>query len=230
MQHSYSLADISVCIPYWVTDGNYLPLFATVRSVVEAAEISLCDDGSSHGLAFPAHSRPVKTVRLPRKSEALNPCVPINRAVAASTLPVIVLTNPGVEIAPGMLERMLSELDDETYVAAACRDADTGRWLCHSTVRGGEYGRGQMPRGSGFHFLAMLTRSLWDKAGGFDEDYREGQGYDDNDFLWRLHRAGAKFKVLDDVVIEHKRSTTQWPEGGLARNKALFEQKWPSAA
>ena len=29
---------------------------------------------------------------------------------------------------------------------AACRDADTGRWLAHSTLRGGEFGRAPMPR------------------------------------------------------------------------------------
>lgn len=221
------LSDVSVCLPYWSPDGNMLDVFATLRWLrldYPAVQISLCDDGSKDHVRFDGTN--VINVRLPYKDRALNPCVAINAAVKNSRRQVIVLTNPGTEIKAGMLERMLAEIDDSTYVAAACRDIDTGRWLCHSTVRGGEHGRGPMPEGSGFHFLSMLTRSLWDKAGGFDEDYRQGQAYDDNDFLWRLHRAGATFKVLDDVVIEHRRSTTQWPAGGLERNRALFESKW----
>ena len=231
MQRSYSVADVSVCMPYWLPRESH-EVRDTVRRLFDTwpdLEIALCDDGSSWILETHIMCG-VRHVHLPYKTMALNPCVAINAAVNHSTRPVIVLTNPGTEIPAGALEQMLAELDENTYVAAACRDIDTGRWLCHSTVKGGEYGRGPMPEGSGFHFLAMLTRSLWDKAGGFDEDYREGQGFDDNDFLWRLYRAGAKFKVLDDVVIEHKRSTTVWPEGGLARNRALFERKWGLAA
>lgn len=222
MQRLYRPSDVSICLAFW---ENYKEAAATVRSALALnLDVSLCNDGSlmGDGIGY--------TVRLPEKTMALNPCVPLNAAVNNSTRSVVVLTNPGVEIRAGMIERMLDVLDENTYVAAACRDFDTGRWLCHSTVKGGEHGRGPMPEGSGFHFLAMLTRSLWDRAGGFDEDYREGQGYDDNDFLWRLHRAGAKFKVLDDVVIDHKRSTTVWPPGGLERNRRLFESKWSVVA
>lgn len=226
------LSDVSVCMPYWLSTRHYGAVATTVASVLRldaSIEVSLCDDGSPDKPLVADHPQVRQTV-LPIKHRALNPCVSMNAAVNRSTRPVIVLTNPGIEIRPGMLERMLAELDENTYVAAACRDVDTRRWLCHSTVKGGEHGRGPMPAGSGFHFLAMLTRTLWHKAGGFDEDYRDGQGYDDNDFLWRLHRAGAKFKVLDDVVIEHKRSTTVWPDGGLDRNRALFESKWGMVA
>jgi len=229
MQHSYSPANVSVCVPFWLRDDDSAnDLFRTFRSFRELynCEMSFCDDGSLVRVT----ARGARMVELPLKLTAMNPSVPINAAVANSTRPVIVLTNPGATIAAGTLERMLAELDERTYVAAACRDMDSGRWLCHSTVRGGEHGRGPMPPGSGFHFLAMLTRELWNRAGGFDEDYRDGQAYDDNDFLWRLHRAGAAFKVLDDVVIDHRRSTTQWPAGGIERNRELFRQKWGMAA
>ena len=200
----WHLSDVSVCMAQW---RNHAETAATKSSLPSEVEVSVCDDESE------------------TRGFALNPCVPLNAAVNASSRPVVVLTNPGALVTAEHLEKMLAEIDDDTYVAAACRSED-GRWLCHSTVRGGEHGRGPMPEGSGFHFLAVLTRDLWDKAGGFDEDYREGQAYEDNDFLWRLQRAGAKFKILDDVVINHTRSTTVWPTGGLERNRELFRQKW----
>lgn len=220
MQRSYSPADVSVCAAYWAPDGNHHPVAATIWSVIRnypEAEISLADDGSKWRLKVEG----VRIFHLDPKQNALNPCVPINLAVRNSTRPVIVLTNPGAEIQPGMIERLLSELTPNGYVAAACREETTGEWLCHSTFKASE----KLPPGAGFHFLAMLTRELWDRAGGFDEDYREGQGYEDADFLWRLHAAGATFKILDDVVVSHRRSTTVWPAGGLERNRDLYRAK-----
>lgn len=206
MRRSYSPADVTACLAYWEPRGASLEVAATIGSVAEHypdAQISVRDDCSS--------SRPF----------ALNPCVPLNAAVNASTRPVIVLTNPGTEIQPGMLERMLAELDENCYVAAACREESTGAWLCHSTWRSSE----RLPPGAGFHFLAALERRLWERAGGFDEDYRQGQAYEDADFLWRLAGAGATFKILDDVIVSHRRSSTVWPEGGLARNRDLYRAK-----
>ncbi|HLF10558.1 MAG TPA: hypothetical protein VJA26_05035, partial [Gammaproteobacteria bacterium] len=192
MQRSYSPADVSLCMPYWVQNGDYIALMRTVGtflSLYTDIEISLCDDGSVYGLTLPHFESNIRQVRLPAKDCALNPCVPINAAVWNATRPLVLLTNPGIEPVPGLLEALLAAHEsDDCYVAAACRDVDSGRWLCHSTVRGGEFGRGPMPYGSGFHFCALFSRRLFVAAGGFDEDYREGQAYDDNDFLWRLHR------------------------------------------
>lgn len=220
MQPSYSPANISVCVPFWAADADSVnALFATFKSFRELydCEMSFCDDGSLVRIT----ARGARMVELPVKHAAMNPCVPINRAVENSTRPVIALTNPGIEIRAGMLERLLAELTPNGYVAAACADEQTGEWLCHSTWRSSE----KLPPGAGFHFLAVLERSLWDLAGGFDEDYREGQAYEDADFLWRLHAAGATFNILDDVVVKHRRSTTKWPEGGHARNRALYREK-----
>lgn len=220
--------DVSVCIPYWINSGRAASdLMATLGGFVKlypTAELSLCDDGSMYGMRdFGA----LRQVRLPTKKRALNPCTAINEAVRNSTRPLILLTNPGLLPEEGLLEALLAaHQSDRHYVAAACWDLDGQKWLCHSTVKGGEHGRGPMPAGSGFHFCALLSRSLFDAAGGFDEEYRHGQGYDDNDFLWRLDAAGAVFRILDDVIVEHRRSETIWPEGGLDKNRALFEAKW----
>ena len=73
----------------------------------------------------------------------------------------------------------------------------------------------------------MLSRELFETVGGFSEEYREGQGFDDNDFLWRLHEAGASFKIMDDCITDHcDAPRCVWPAGGHARNKKLFETKW----
>lgn len=226
----YSLADVAVCLPYWIADGNIDGLvrtLGTVHGFYPEVQVSVCDDGSPTPAFAPGATEEFDVIvtMLPPKAAALNPCVAINAAVKNSDRAVVVLTNPGTLIHPGMLERLLAELTPNGYVAAACRDVDTGAWLCHSTFKASE----TLPPGAGFHFLAVLTRELWDRAGGFDEDYRQGQAYEDADFLWRLHAAGATFKILDDVVIPHQRSTTQWPDGGLERNRTLYREKRAAA-
>ncbi len=220
---------IVVAMPYFEAP---LALAATIASIAREyttpPQVVVCDDGSR--LPARCDFAWVDVKRLAFKPHALNPCVPINAAVtrALEFGEVVALTNPGTVFRFGMLEHLAEFVVAEplAYAFAACRDAETGRWLAHSTIRGGEFGRAPMPRGSGFHFLAVFRRELWDKAGGFDEAYRNGQGHEDNDFLWRLEAAGARFVAVDGVVVENRRSTTVWPLDGHSRNRALLEQKW----
>lgn len=123
---------------------------------------------------------------------------------------------------------VLNETQDG-YIAAACQDQASGVWYCHSHLSppGQKLGRAKIPEGAGFHFCAMMTRELYETVGGFSEEYRDGQGFEDNDFLWKLREAGATFKILDDCVTDHVEcQRCKWPEGGHARNKQIFEAKW----
>ncbi len=176
---------------------------------------------------------PVKIVRLPGKDVALNPCVAFNAGVAASSGEFVALTNPEVLHRSPILPAMrleLAALGRKGYVAAACWGLKAGWWYCHSTDMppDAEVGRAAMPQGAGLHFCAMLHRAFYDEIGGFDEAYRDGQGYEDNDLLWKLQAAGASFKIADDLVTDHLDCPrTEWPAGGAARNRAIFEAKWP---
>lgn len=194
----------------------------------------MVDDGSPEPAEVGPTPRPVKIVRLPAKTMALNPCVPFNVGVAHAVGDLIVLTNPEVihrtAILPVMAERLRS-LGPLGYVAAACRGR--GWWYCHSKLMPADakVGRAPSPPGAGLHFCAMLHRSLYEAIGGFTEAYRDGQGYDDNDLLWKLDAAGAKFEICDDLVCEHVQCPPSlWPVGGVARNRKLFNEAWPDHA
>lgn len=184
-------------------------------------EFSVCDDGSPEPPDVPPSV--ILTV-LPQKEGPLNPCVPINRAVEASSGDVVVITNPEIEHEEPVLGEMLSLLEGpDDYVVARCWDVDRKMWLADASVDYTKNGRAPVPPGAHFHFLAMLHRSLWEKAGGFDEDYRHGQACDDNDWLWRLHRAGARFRLTEGRVLHHH-SHVRWP---IPHNAGLFYRKWP---
>lgn len=212
---------LSIVMPYYMRQAALDRSLISLRKWYGDVDIVICDDGSP----VPVKAPGCTVVTLPMKADARNPCVPINRAVEAAKGDVLVLTNPEIEHTQPVLEAMQAVLTEQAYVLAACRDAD-GSWLCHSSIRGNEEGRGPMPAGSGFHFCAMLHRSLFNKTGGFDESYRDGQAFEDNDWLMRLQAAGAQFILRDDLVVKHYRTQCPWPSGGHARNHMLFKSKW----
>lgn len=199
-------------------------------------EIIIADDGSpepaSDVVDHEEFPWPVRICRMPSKINALNPCTPINRGVEMAAGQIIVLTNPEVvhktPILRGMREE-LAKLGKRGYLAAACWSPDKGWWYCHSTLGPPEknVGRGALPKEAGLHFCSMIRKSFYDEVGGFSEEYRDGQAYEDNDFLWKLNQAGANFAIADDLVTEHRDAPrTIWPQGGAARNRRIFEARW----
>jgi len=180
-------------------------------------EIIICDDGSEPPLFDINTTLPHKILRLP-KSPALNPCVPLNHAVNASVGDVIVITNPEDEHRSPALYDMLARLrDKKDYVTAPCFDEKRG-WIAGPNV---DYPLA-MPENAHFHFCALMHRSLFP---GFDEDYRNGQAFEDNDFVCRLANAGANF-ICSEVPVHHNHVATKW-HGSTQQNYDLLVKKWP---
>jgi glycosyltransferase involved in cell wall biosynthesis len=67
-----------------------------------------------------------------------------------------------------------------------------GSWYTHS-----------IHRPSGLNFFTALTRNKYYELSGFDERFRGGTGFDDDEFKIRLLESGVEFKYNDDVVGIH---------------------------
>jgi|GEM_PF-2699338 len=225
---------LSLIWPYWqreaVTD-KACHLLAQHYADLDM-ELIIVDDGNALPYQPPAMPFRVQVVRLPQKSGPLNPCVPLNRGVAAAHGDIIGLSCPDHLHTTPILRQMIAELGDDPkkYVLAAAWHAEKQVWHCHSTrnrPNDGDVGS-MLPKGADYHFMAIMHRSLWDDTGGFDEDYRDGAGYDDPDFVMRLQHAGAKFCMRDDLVVEHVRIGAQsgWTPEMFRRNRQIFLNKW----
>lgn len=227
---------ISLILPYWdrkqATDDS-LALMAAQYAGLDL-EVIIVDDGTPAPYAPPDDlGLDIRVIRLPRKIVPKNPCTPINAGVAASHGDLVAISNPEIMHVNAVLGAMAAECEaigPYAYVLAGCWCPDEKRWHCHTSRKFNKSNDAGalMPDGVGYHFLGMMHRELWDKAGGFDEDYREGAGYDDPDFVLRMLRAGAKFKIRDDLVVHHPHNEprTRWPAGGFERNRELFFRKW----
>jgi len=213
---------ISVCMPYWNRQAELDRSLAAYRRIYKHLdlEFSICDDGSP----VPVNAPGCIVTSMPKKHIGLNPCVPFNAAVRASTGDVVVLTNPEIEHKEDVFTVMLKLLEKENdYVTVACRDVK-GMWLAGPQVDYSKNGRLPVPKGAHFHFCAMMRRELWEKSGGFDEAFRNGIACDDNDLLWNMEKAGANFRLAPGLVWHYK--TPHGRKGTLASNRDLLYSKW----
>lgn len=227
---------ISLILPYW---NRAAATDRSLRSLAEHypkldLEVIIVDDGSEAPYYAPRKMPwPVIIRRLPPKSKPKNPCLPINIGVFGSTGEHIALSNPEIVHREPILAQMRHEIvsgGPETYVIAAAWNPERKRWHCHSEKQRSDVGDvgSFLPPGADYHFMTMMHRALWVASGGFDNDYREGAGYDDPDFVMRLARAGARFVRRDDLVVDHPRDDAHasWTPAMFARNRELFLSKW----
>jgi hypothetical protein len=193
-------------------------------------EVVIVDDGSRNPYCAPRMPFRVSVIRLPEKDNPLNPCLPINIGVAYAKGDVIAISNPEIMHRTAVLPELVKSLETADYVAAACWCPDTNRWHAHSTRNPLYADKTQikMPAGAQYHFLAVLSRDLFRTIQGFDCDYRDGAGYDDNDLLMRLNQARARFAVRDDLIVDHSRNGAHaaWTPQMFERNRQLFVSKW----
>ncbi|MDB4312123.1 glycosyltransferase [bacterium] len=210
----------SVIMPYWERREVAEASLRVWREHEPPAEIIVVDDGSP---TQPAEGLDAKVVALPIKTEPKTPTLPYNVGAIVAAHDIIVLS--GCDIAPRqpLLEAMAGELREADYVLASVFSPSTNAWHCHTRKKTERF-----PKGYGPNFCAMIRRDYYFQLGGMDPVYRDGQAFDDTDFAWRLHEAGARVVRRDDLVCHHIKNgaQTEWPQGAHARNKKLFMERW----
>lgn len=228
---------ISLILPYWQRQAAAdaaLSLLAKHYADL-SLEVIVVDDGSPIPFRAP-ESMPfaLRVIRLQQKNDPKDPCVPVNAGANAAAGDYLALScieilhvNP---VLPAMLEQCMNG-DENTYVLAAVWAPESNRWHVHSSLADGRPAARtniRMPIGAHYNFMAMMSRSLWDHSGGFDDDYRSGAGYGDADYILRLQRAGAHFHIRDDLVVHHPRAGAhaKWTPEMFERNRKLYISKW----
>ncbi len=219
---------ISIVLPYWnrkaAADDGLRSLERCYAGL--EMEVVIVDDGNQEPYVPPALSLDISLVRLPVKQEPKSPATPWNVGAAAASGEIVVLSCIEILHEQPVLEQMATELErlgPDGYVLAAAWCPESRAWHCHSTVQVPD-----CPVGTGIAFCGAMRRELFERVGGFEEDYRDGAGYEDRDFIRKMVLAGAKFVIRDDLVVVHPKTGAmiKWSQEAFARNEMIYRRRW----
>jgi len=167
----------------------------------ENIDVSLCDDGSTVE-PIPLEWSWDEGIQigiswLPKKPGWQNPCVPLNQAVRQSDGELVLLQSPETWHETPCAKIMREHIkDDKDVVLAHVKSlgyVEQKLWHAHPEHRPKRY-----------WFCQMMTRKFYDEIGGFDEEYRNTVGYEDDDFEKRLTDAGANWIWCEDAIAVHE--------------------------
>lgn len=210
-------------MPYWKRESLLRASLERYEALYPDIEVIIVNDGDEPPMVDDYSF--VRVINLLEKTWPGNPCVPWNVGVAAAKHETIVLTHAEIRHEKPVFEEMLAELKErgpKGYVLASCWGE--GRWYCYPGYRGPKADR--IPDGAGLNFCAMMNKSFFNEIGGFDEIYRDGAGYEDNDFIWAVHKNGGNIVIRGDLIVNHFRTYVNWGGGRFEKNKRRFHDKW----
>lgn len=222
---------ISIILPYWDRQAAADRALASLGRCYKgmALEVVVVDDGNRVPFKRPDVDVAITVVRLPEKAEPSSCITAWNRGVDASRSSIVVLSCIEVIHTEPVLDEMrnsLEALGPLGYVMAAAWCPDMKEWHCHSKAH--SKGGPLPPKGFGRPFCAALYRGMFYTVGGFCEDYAQGVGYEDMDFMRCLEAAGARPKFRDDLVVLHPKAGAKikWRPEMFDRNRAIYERRW----
>lgn len=159
----------------------------------------------------------------------------VNRAVARTTAPLILVTTPDVIVEPGSTKALQADLDEHPDVGLVAPRVDTPDGTLYPNVR--RFPNLRDAAGHAFlHFLwptnpfsrrykmlewdhraaadidwvagthFLIRREAWDAVHGFDEQFF--MFVEDVDLCWRLHQAGWRLRYEPASVVVHEISAS----------------------
>jgi len=217
-------------------------------------EVVIADDGS---VREPASS--IDTSRYPFQVKILyfkpedkwylNACVPFNRAFAAAQGRIVIIQNAECFHHGNVVAHAREHVGKGLYLTYGCYSInqasfeairkmedfrqvqDSVAFLDQPLAREGDdaWYNHSTHRPCAFHFCSAMLKEELDALGGFDERYADGQGFDDNEFLYRIRKRGLEVRIIDSPTVIH-----QWHYSAASlsgrewwmfnRNKKIF--KW----
>lgn len=145
-----------------------------------------------------------------------NSCVPYNIGFNYIKYDKVIIQNPECYHNGDILTHVHNNLNNDNYLSYGCyslnwentinsnyenikindiksKGAIYDGWYNHSIINP-----------TGYHFCSSITYENLCKLNGFDERYKDGIGYDDNEFVYRIKKLGLDFKIIDTPFVFHQ--------------------------
>lgn len=196
------------------------------------AELIIIDNGSTD--PTPAYLATLSTARAIRNDVNRGCAAAWNQGVNASTREWIVILNNDVLVGEGWLDGLgaFAENTGCGIVTPAIREGqlDYDFKPCAAEFVARMKNVSRLGAANGICF--MVRRSVFERIGLFDENFRIGQ-YEDADFFLRARKAGIQLGTTGAAFLHHFGSITQkavqkaaGTPDYAAENRAYFRKKW----
>ena len=184
----------------------------------------------------------------PGQKTWVNSCIPYNMGFAQAKGDVIIIQNPEC-IHIGDILKYTENIKEGTVFSHAAYsldyhleyndyDPDGLRYLIlgepqRSQIEHHGWYNHSKYRPVGYHFCMSMMRTDLERLGGFDETYAPGVGFEDDDLVRRIKKAGMDLQIIDDPFVihqKHKRTNYMgiWDKRML--NSDLFQRTENSPA
>ena len=217
---------ISIAMAY---KNRKMQLIKTLESIESQSykdiEVIIVDDASDpeQKVADLQLRFPFLTVVTVEANPYKNPCIVYNAAFSMCSGEVVIIQNPECLHVGELIQSVAENIDDSRYLSYACYNllekyveefyntenkkdfilslpqefnqdnGDEITWYNHSHYRKVD-----------FHFTTAITRKNLESINGFDERYKYGMEFDDNEFLDRIKRKGLEIVNIDDPFSVHQ--------------------------
>lgn len=145
-----------------------------------------------------------------------NSCIPFNIGFSLVNYDKVILQNPETYHNGDILTYVNNNLTDDNYLTFGYYSLSYTEFITNDynniniinkkfeyTCTSGWYNHSQyIP--SYLHFCSAISYNNLSILRGFDEDYKNGVGFDDNEFLHRIKLLGLKLEIVDNPIVYHQ--------------------------
>lgn len=235
---------ISIAMAYKNRRSQLIKTLESIESQSHKdVEVIIVDDGSDeeHKITDLKSKFPFVTVAVIRDNPYKNPCVVYNAAFSLCSGEVVIIQNPECLHVGELIQSVADNIDDSKYLSYACYnvtkdnldrlyDSEDKKEFILSLPQSYNQSKGEAItwynhseyRKVDFHFTTAITRKNLESLSGFDERFKHGMEYDDDEFRTRIRRKGLEFVSIDDPFSVHQYHTSTY--GGAIINNRYITQ------
>jgi GT2 family glycosyltransferase len=189
-------------------------LLNTLESFQDYKDIEVVIVNDSEPLKLKHYKFNIQEIRIKNKSW-INPGVNFNIGFGyalESEPEAVIIQNPECYHVGDVVSAVREKLTDNNYLSFACyslgkdEGIDFRNFNNKTAVCNGDsaWYNHSIYRPEALHFCCAITAKNLKKINGFDENFADGLGYEDNYFVHQVRTVGLKIEFIDDPYVLHQ--------------------------
>lgn len=229
----------SFIIPYYKRDCFFFSLKSFEKyyssrndyEIIVVEDIKNRNDPYHHKLLNDIISRFKLPIKLILNEEfTYNPSVSFNLGVKNSNGEYIILTNPECYHESDVLKGFDEEENkEEVYIVCANKSVVAISYTDKLNYHFREWFQHSVQCNRCLHHCACISEKNYLKINGFDEEYKKGIAFEDDDFVWNINKHKIPIIQRDDLItchIAHNREHIDRQYHLYKLNGNYFNKKW----